>query len=247
MFVLNQAITSLQAYIPTPVPSTPPVLPPSGGFTGTLIWILVTLFLVTGLIIAGFVLQYQRKIWKMVDGKAFCTVLYPEGVRKDDLFPVLDGWIVQKIKIKEGEKDTEIRYRVKPQYSYKFWYPIGRPRIVQANINSYILEFKNPNPLCPHQKTPVLDGELVSYLFNTTFGRALVARSQELTEEQLAWADQLGVSQKMKKKSKWTTIIIVGSVVFLILGGVFVYFYLQASKHTPVPVSEIINLLKGLV
>ena len=136
-----------------------------------------------GLVCCGAVLLFQYRVKKSLAGRKLVTILTPSGERYDKLLKVDGDQLWDK---SEGKN---IPYMVKPEKSFDVWWPFGRPKIVQVSVKSYLYAERNPEPIDPFGKPPVITGEVLANLQDINFSKAMVGRSEELVEGSQARAN----------------------------------------------------------
>lgn len=181
---------------------------------GIVITGLICFFLFIFLFICGLIFFMQHRNRKSLIDKRLATILTPSGDRIDKLLKVN----FNELRDKDPVTKEEIPYYVRPDKSFKVWWPFNRPKILQVNINSYLYAERNPEPLDPFWRPPVVDGLLMGNLKNINFSRAMVGRSEEIVAEQQAFS---GMPKKKALPKGW---LIIGGIVLIaiIIGAIMI-------------------------
>lgn len=180
---------------------------------GTLLLMVVLGFLLLIVTVAaGLVFRIQNKNRKDVEGKRLCTILMKGGDRLDLLLPLEGDVVKHKVTVNDAGKKVDIMvpYLVRPFKSFNAWWPYGRSRLFQVPIKSYVYEESNPEPWHPFSTEPIITGELMGNMLDTSFSRAMLGRSIEE-------ADKLPAPPK-KKTPPVVLYVVLGLGLLILLG-----------------------------
>jgi len=186
----------------------------------TIITVVVMLAIsITGIAI-GMIITLQ-KTKKELEGKKVATILTASGDRFDKLLRIDGNQLIDPTLSNDGRLEM-LPYLVHAGKGYDMWWPPGRPKALQVSVKSYIYAERNPEPLDPFGRPPVICSEILGNLQDINFSRAMVARSEEITGE------DSGV--RIKPKSKVLMYMMIG--IAITLGIIAIYMVTKNGGET---------------
>lgn len=169
--------------------------------TATLILGLITVII---LFITCYIFYIQYSTRKAIIGRNIATILSPAGRRTDKLLEVEGNQLWDEVK---GRK---LPYMIRPDKSFDIWWPIGKPKLLQVSVKSFLYAEGNPEPIDPFERPPVMTSEVLGNLQDINFSKAMVGRTEEIVD-----------GDKQKKPSFLILYILIGVSIIVSLGAVF--------------------------
>ena len=179
------------------------------------VWLYIGIFLFVMILLAiitvfSLIFWLQSKNRRALVDKRLATILTPSGDRDDRLLPIN----FNQLKDKDTDTGEDIIYFVRPDKSFKVWWPPGRPRFLQVNINSFLYKERCSEPEDPYNRPTVMDGLVLGNITNISVSRAMVGRSEEIVR------DQQSLRPPEKKKIPVFLFVILGVILLVIIGAV---------------------------
>ena len=144
--------------------------------------LIVTLILLLVIFGGGYIFWVQYKTKKSLVGKKLATILTAGGERQDKLLKVEGNQIWDE----KGHRKRPIPYMIRPDKSFDVWWPLGKPKILQVSVKSFLYAEGNPEPIDPFNRPPVITNEVLGNLSDINFSRAMVGRTGEIVEGERA-------------------------------------------------------------